>query len=126
VNDVERGTMSESYIPILLLFLIVGGMAALILYLSGVLGPHDLTEEKVQPFESGIPAVSPHQGSLSVRFYIIAMIFILFDIELVFLYPWAILFRTLGLFGFVEIIIFLGILALGLAYAWRKGGLEWE
>ncbi len=118
--------MPESYFPILLLLLIVGALASLILYLSRIIGPHEMTDAKAQPFESGIPAATPHHGSLSIRFYIIAMIFILFDIEVVFLYPWAVLFRRLGLFGFVEVVIFLGILTVGLAYAWRKGGLEWE
>ncbi|NOY53009.1 MAG: NADH-quinone oxidoreductase subunit A [Deltaproteobacteria bacterium] len=118
--------MPGAYLPILLLLMILGGLACFILYLSRVIGPKEMTDAKAQPFESGIPAAVSHHGLLSVRYYLIAMIFILFDIEVVFLYPWAVLFRRLGLFGFVEIVIFLGILAVGLAYAWRKGGLEWE
>ncbi len=118
--------MPGAYLPILLLLLIVGALASLILYLSRVIGPREMTDAKAEPFESGIPAATPYRGPLAIRFYIIAMIFILFDIEVVFLYPWAVLFRKLGVFGFVEVVIFLGILTLGLVYAWRKGGLEWE
>ncbi len=118
--------MREAYVPILWLFLIVGGMSAGILYLARRLGPKKMTDAKAQPFESGIPDITPHRGPVSVRFYLIAMIFILFDIEVVFLYPWAILFRKLGVLGFVEALIFIGILGLGLIYAWKKGALEWE
>jgi len=118
--------MLGAYFPILLLFMILGGLASFILYLSRVIGPKEMTDAKARPFESGIPGMVSHRGSLSVRYYLIAMIFILFDIEVVFLYPWAVLFRRLGFFGFVEGMIFLGILTVGLVYAWRKGGLEWE
>ncbi len=118
--------MREAYLPILWLILIVGGMSAGVLYLAQRLGPKKLTDAKAQPFESGIPGIEPHRGPVSVRFYLIAMIFILFDIEVIFLYPWAILFRRLGLLGFVEALIFIGILGLGLIYAWKKGALEWD
>jgi len=118
--------MSVTYLPILLLFLITGAMAGGILYLAGVIGPRNMTPAKAMPFESGIPNISPHDRPVPVRFYIIAMVFIIFDIEVVFLYPWAILFRKLGLFGFMEMTVFLAILALGLAYAWKKGALEWD
>jgi len=118
--------MAEAYLPILLLLIILGGLASLILYLSRIIGPKGMALSKAHPFESGIPAVVPHRGPLSVRYYLVAVLFILFDIEVVFLYPWAILFRRLGLYGFVEGMIFLAILTVGLVYAWRKGGLEWE
>jgi NADH-quinone oxidoreductase subunit A len=118
--------MPGSYLPVLLLFIVVGGMAGLILYLARLIGPRNMSGSKAEPFESGIPAAVPHRGPLSIKFYIVAMIFIIFDIEVVFLYPWAVLFRKLGLFGLVEMAIFIGILAIGLAYAWRKGGLEWD
>lgn len=118
--------MAGSYVPVVLLFIVIGGMAGLIIYLARVLGPRRMSPAKGERFESGIPAAVPHRGPHSVQFYIVAMIFIIFDIELVFLYPWAILFRKLGIFGFVEVLIFLGILTIGLVYAWKKGGLEWE
>ncbi len=118
--------MSVTYLPILLLFLIVGGMAGLILYLARVIGPKKMSPEKGMPFESGVPNISPHDTPVSIRFYIIAILFIVFDIEVVFLYPWAILFRKLGLFGFIEMMIFLLILTIGLVYAWKKGALEWD
>ncbi len=118
--------MAGSYVPVVLLFIVIGAMAGLILYLARVLGPRRMSPAKGERFESGVPGAVPHSGSYSVQFYIVAMIFIIFDIELVFLYPWAVLFRQLGIFGLVEVLIFLGILTIGLAYAWRKGGLEWE
>ncbi len=118
--------MPDSYLPVLILLLIIGVLAGIILTLSRIIGPSRMSPAKARPFESGIPDIVPHRGAVSVRFYLVAMIFILFDIEVVFLYPWAILFRKLGLFGFIEMTLFLGILGLGLAYAWRKGGLEWD
>ena len=118
--------MSEAYLPILLLFLIVGGLTGLILYLARTIGPSKMTAEKGMPFESGIPNIKPHHNALTVRFYLIAILFIVFDLEVIFLYPWAVLFQRLGLFGFIEMIIFVSILAIGLAYAWKKGALEWD
>ena len=118
--------MASSYVPVLLLFIVIGAMAGLILYLARLIGPRRMSSIKGERFESGIPGAVPHRGSFSVQFYIVAMIFIIFDIEVVFLYPWAILFRQLGLFGLMEVLVFLGILTIGLAYAWKKGGLEWE
>lgn len=118
--------MAGSYVPVVLLLIVIGSMAGLILYLARVIGPRRMSPAKGERFESGVPAAVPHRGSFSVQFYIVAMIFIIFDIEVVFLYPWAILFRQLGLFGLMEVVVFLGILTIGLAYAWKKGGLEWE
>jgi NADH-quinone oxidoreductase subunit A len=118
--------MSGAYVPILLLLLIVGGMTALILYLSRVIGPRKMTPAKGMPFESGIPHIVPHAQPIPIRFYMIAIVFIVFDLEVIFLYPWAILFRRLGLFGFIEMMIFLSILGVGLLYAWKKGALEWD
>lgn len=122
----KRMKMAEAYLPVFLLFIIVGAMTGLILALARLLGPRRMTPEKGMPFESGIPHISPHDTPLSVRYYLIALLFIVFDIEVVFLYAWAILFRNLGLFGFLEMAFFLGILGVGLAYAWKKGALEWE
>jgi NADH-quinone oxidoreductase subunit A len=78
------------------------------------------------PFESGIESVGDTRHRFSVRFFLVALLFIIFDIEAVFIFPWAVLFRELGLFGFIEMTIFLGILLLGLFYIWKKGALEWE
>jgi NADH-quinone oxidoreductase subunit A len=101
---------------------VVGGM----LLATTLLGPKLRFAEKQEPFECGEhPLVSPYQR-FSVKFYLVAVLFILFDVEIVFLYPWAVLFRELGWFGFVEMGIFLAVLVAGLAYAWMKGALDWE
>ena len=90
------------------------------------LGPKATNPVKHDPFECGNPPTGTAFGRFSVRFYMTAILFILFDVEVVFLYPWAVLFRDLGLFGFVEMLTFLLVLGVGLLYAWRKGALEWD
>ena len=85
-----------------------------------------LNPVKAEPFESGNPPRGDARIRFSVRFYLVAMLFLIFDLEVVFLYPWAILFRQLGLFGLIEMGIFLGILLIGFIYVWKKGALEWD
>ena len=107
--------------------LLLGVLVAVVFVLaSRFLGPHDLNAQKTTPYECGVEPIGGARERFPVRFYLIAMLFILFDIEAVFLYPWARLFRQLGVFGFVEMAIFMLILLVGLIYAWRKGALEWE
>jgi NADH-quinone oxidoreductase subunit A len=107
------------------LFLILG-FAAFILILSHLLGKRTEERDKQLPYECGMrPLGSPHQR-YALKYYVIAILFILFDIEIVFLFPWAINLRVLGGLGFLEMFVFIGILGLGLIYAWRKGALEWE
>lgn len=114
------------YVPVLLMMLVAAVVAAAVLGLAEFLGPKVSFREKMEPFECGEnPIVSPKQR-FSVRFYLVALMFIVFDIEAVFLFPWAVNFQALGLFGFVEMMVFVLILALGLAYVWKKGALEWE
>lgn len=109
---------------------ILGGLSALLatafIVLASTLGPKRPTPEKGLPFECGTDPISLPHGRLSIKFYLLAMLFILFDIELVFLFPWAVLFRELGTPGFLAMLTFLGLLGIGLAYAWRKGALEWS
>ena len=101
---------------------IAGGMVLM----TTMLGPKKKFADKMEPFECGEhQLVSPHQR-FSVKFYLVAVLFILFDIEAVFLFPWAILYKKLGLFGFIEMFVFLLILGIGLFYVWRRGGLDWE
>jgi len=118
--------MGEQYLGVILLFIIalaaIGGM----MITTSILGPKKKFADKMEPFECGeSPIVSPRQR-FSVKFYLVAVLFLLFDIESVFIYPWAVLFRKLGMFGFIEMFIFLLILGLGLLYVWKKGALEWE
>jgi NADH-quinone oxidoreductase subunit A len=94
--------------------------------IQALLAPRRPNQLKLTPFECGAPSLgSPHQR-LPVKFYVVAVLFLLFDIETVFLFPWAVLFQKLGLFGFIEMGIFLAVLVFGLVYVWRKGALEWE
>ncbi len=111
---------------VLILFVMAAGLAGLFIFLSTVLGPKRPNPVKDQPFECGEKPFSLPEGKLPVRFYLVAMLFVLFDVELVFLLPWAVVYRELGVLGFVEMIVFLFFLVLGFAYAWKKGALEFR
>jgi NADH-quinone oxidoreductase subunit A len=114
-----------SYLPILVLVLLAAGFAIATLFLSSLLGPRRPSKDKLSTYECGIDPVGSARERFSVKFYLVAMLFIIFDIEIVFLYPWAVILNSLGLFGLVEMVFFLGILLIGLLYVWKKGGLEW-
>lgn len=118
--------MLLSYLPILTLILLAVLFAAVSMLLSAWLGPRRPDPAKLAPYECGITPVSTARERFSVKFYLVAMLFIIFDIEIAFLYPWAVVFRSLKVFGLIEMAVFLFILLLGFAYAWKKGGLEWE
>ncbi len=114
------------YVAIAVLFLIAVVLAALIIFLGEIFGPRHSTPRKAMPYESGMRPVGEGRRRMPVRFYLIAVLFILFDIEVIFFLPWAVTFRKLGLFGLVEMFIFILILLVGYVYAWKKGALEWE
>jgi NADH-quinone oxidoreductase subunit A len=116
----------ESYVPLLIYVLIVLGLIGTLVTLSFVLGPFKPHKAKMAPYESGIISTSPSHRRLSVRFYLTAMLFIIFDVESVFFYPWAVIMRQLKWFGLIEMLVFVGILLIALAHIWRKGGLDWE
>ena len=118
--------MLENYFGIGVMFLFAAGVAALFIFLSQKLGPRKPNAAKALPFECGkIPFESP-AGRHSVKFYLAGMLFVLFDIELIFFFPWAVLYRSLGFFGFAEMMFFLAVLVLGFFYAVRKGALQWK
>ena len=119
-------TPGREYVAVLIMALVAAVIPALFIAVSRSLGPRKPSTVKAEPFECGNPATGPAWGRFSVKFYLTAILFIVFDVEVVFLYPWAILYRRLGVFGFVEMSIFVAILTLGLAYVWRKGALEWD
>jgi NADH:ubiquinone oxidoreductase subunit 3 (subunit A) len=102
-----------------------GALVVLILLLSKLINPSHLTPEKLGPYECGIEPVGTPWAPFAVRYYVFGFLFLVFDVEAVFLFPWTLVFRGLGAAGFVEMLIFIGILAFGLLYAWRKGALEW-
>jgi NADH-quinone oxidoreductase subunit A len=118
--------MTESYLGIAVLLAIGVANAALFLGLSHLVGSRRPTAAKRSPYESGMIPLGDTRRRFSVQFYIVAMLFIVFDIETIFLFPWAVVFRDLGLFGFVEMLVFLGVLFAGLGYAWKKGALQWD
>ncbi|MHB8612119.1 MAG: NADH-quinone oxidoreductase subunit A [Candidatus Dormibacteraceae bacterium] len=118
--------MLESYVPLLIFVLIVLGLLGALVTLSFVLGPSKPYKAKLAPYESGIIPDTPAHRRMSVRFYLTAMLFIIFDVEAVFFYPWAVLLRQLKWFGLIEMGVFMGILLVALAHIWRKGGLEWD
>jgi NADH:ubiquinone oxidoreductase subunit 3 (subunit A) len=117
--------MEESYLPILILMLFAIGVAGALLLLSHVLGPRLRTRRKLDTYESGMPLLDASHKRLSIQFFLIAMVFILFDVEIAFLYPWAVVFREGGVPLFVEMVAFLAILAVGYAYLWKKRAFDW-
>jgi NADH-quinone oxidoreductase subunit A len=120
------GIMLNEYLPIAILLILSAGLAVLVVAIGHLFGPRRPTERKSMPYESGMRPIGPGTRRMPVRFYLIAVLFILFDIEVVFLLPWAVVFRQLGLFGLVEMFIFIIILLVGYIYAWKTGALEWE
>jgi NADH-quinone oxidoreductase subunit A len=115
----------QSWLSILLLFALAVGFGAFTVFISQLLGPKVVTPEKLAPYECGVPAVGDARERQSVKFYLVAMVFLLFDIEVAFLYPWAMALRDLGWTGFVQVVVFLAILLAGFVYIWRKGVLDW-
>lgn len=118
--------MLLEYAAIAAFILVTVLVGAIAIILGALFGPRKKTEAKMMPYESGMNPIGPGARRMPVRFYLIAVLFILFDIEIVFFLPWAIVFRQLGLFGLIEMAIFIAILLVGYFYAWKKGALEWE
>ena len=116
----------NEYIGIAVTFVLAGGIAGAMVVLSSTLGKKNPTPEKLAPFECGKDPFSLPMGRLAIKFYLTAILFILFDVELVFLYPWAVVYRRLGSLGLTEMGVFLGVLMVGFAYAWDNGALEWR
>ena len=113
------------YLPLLIHLLIAFGIAGAIVILSTLVGRHRYSRAKFQPYECGMLPVGDARQRFSVKFYMVAMLFILFDVEAVFLYPWAILLRELKMFGFWEMLVYIGIVLVGFFYIWQKGVLDW-
>ena len=124
--------MLENYFPVLV-FVIVGlGFGCVPILLGRLLGPHRPDAQKISPYECGFEAFEDARMQFDIRYYLIAIIFILFDLEIAFLFPWASIFKEIAAsaavrtFGFVEMFVFIGILVVGYVYAWAKGALDWE
>ncbi|MCS6882781.1 MAG: NADH-quinone oxidoreductase subunit A [Oscillochloridaceae bacterium] len=118
--------MLGSFLPILILFLIAVFIAVFVITLSSLLGPRRGSPRKLAPYESGMEPIGPAIRRIPVKFYVVAMLFIVFDIEVVFFYPYALVFRQLGLPGLIAIGVFFLVLVIGFVYEWKKGALTWE
>jgi len=125
-NFLSSIQFSDPYFSVLLLLVIALAMSVGFVFLSQALGPKRYDRAKYSVYECGVDPFTPASVRVSVKFYLVALLFILFDLEAAFLYPWAVLYRQLGLFGLIEMGIFILILLAGLVYAWKKGALEWQ
>lgn len=129
MSDQSSVPLLYTYTPVLVLGLAAVGLAGIMTALSWLLGPHRPTPQKLAPYECGVTPVGSARERFPVKFYLIAMLFIIFDIETVFLYPWAVIYRNspkMMLFNLVEMAIFIAILFVGYIYIWRKGAFEWD
>jgi NADH-quinone oxidoreductase subunit A len=116
----------DSYGPLLLMFILAAFTAGALITVSVLVGKHKPTREKNTPYECGIRPTGDARQPFSVHFYMVALIFILFDIEAIFLYPWALVYHDLKVFGFVEMLLYIMILLVGYIYLWKKGALDWK
>lgn len=114
------------YLPLLIQMLVAVGLAAGMVILSFVLGKHKYSKSKMSPYECGMDPVGDASERFSVKFYLVAMLFILFDVEAVFLYPWAVILKELKMFGFFEMLVYIGVVLAGLIYIWKKGVIDWS
>jgi NADH-quinone oxidoreductase subunit A len=120
------GSKMTTWYPIAVTLLVAGIIVGVMCTINMILGPKRPSEIKSEAFECGNPPSGSAWGRFSVRFYLTAILFLIFDVEVIFLYPWAVELRHLGMFGFVEALIFIAILAVGLLYAWQRGALDWD
>src|SRR5579862_6723756 len=120
-----RNHMPQNYVPIFIFIAIVGSLLPITLLLAKLVRPSNPSKTKLMLYECGIDPIDSARGRYTVRYYIIAILFVVFDVETIFLFPWAVKFKAFGLFGLFEIVIFLAILIVGYIWVWKKGALEW-
>lgn len=118
--------MLAEYFPILIFLGVSTGMGVALLLAGGILGPRRPDSEKLSPYECGFEAFEDSRMKFDVRYYLIAILFIIFDLEIAFLFPWAVVLDTIGMTGLIAMAIFLALLVVGFVYEWKKGALEWE
>jgi NADH-quinone oxidoreductase subunit A len=119
-------SLLSEYFPILVFLVIAGGLAVVMIGASLILAKQNPNSEKLSPYECGFEPFEDARMRFDVRYYLVAILFIIFDLEVAFLFPWAVSLGDIGLFGFWSMIVFLAVLTVGFAYEWRKGALEWE
>ncbi len=115
-----------AYLPILIFFVIAGGMSVAMVVASLLVGKHNPDSEKLSAYECGFDAFMDARNKFDVRFYLVSLLFIIFDLEIAFLFPWAVTLGKIGVFGFWSMMVFLGVLTVGFIYEWKKGALDWE
>ena len=118
--------MLAEYLPTLLFLIVATGIGVALILVGNVLGPKRPGADKLAPYECGFNAFEDARMQFDVRYYLIAILFIVFDLEIAFVFPWALVFRELGVFGLVEMGVFVALLVIGFVYVWKKGALEWE
>ena len=118
--------MLEQYFPILLFIAVGLALGAVLLTVGSIVSPNRPDPEKLSPYECGFEAFEDARMKFDVRYYLVAILFILFDLEIAFLFPWAVVLPEIGFFGFVAMMVFLAVLVVGFVYEWKKGALEWE
>ena len=118
--------MLEHWLPILLFSILVAGFAVTSIVLPRIFAVQRPTKAKLEPYESGMQPVGTARERFSIQFYLVAMLFLLFDVEAIFLFPWAVVYRDLAFFGFIEMMVFVLVVLAGFVYVWKKGALDWE
>ncbi|TDJ17988.1 MAG: NADH-quinone oxidoreductase subunit A [Gammaproteobacteria bacterium] len=118
--------MLYNYLPVLIFIVIGLGLGAVMIMMGAMLGPNRPDSEKQSPYECGFEAFEDSRMKFDVRYYLVAILFIIFDLEIAFLFPWAVVLDEIGMFGFLAMMVFLGLLVVGFIYEWKKGALEWE
>lgn len=118
--------MLSNYLPVLIFILVGLVMGSVLIAVGSVLGPRRPDSEKLSPYECGFEAFEDSRMKFDVRYYLVAILFIIFDLEIAFLFPWAVVLDRIGMFGFMAMIVFLVVLTIGFVYEWRRGALEWE
>ncbi|MGZ3766927.1 MAG: NADH-quinone oxidoreductase subunit A [Mucilaginibacter sp.] len=122
----EVQSMPLNYLPIIFQMIVAVGFVVLVMLITHKIGPKRVTSDKLTPFESGIEVIGNARTPMSIKYFLVAILFVLFDVEVIFMYPWAVNFRELGKEGMVEMFIFMGTLLLGFIYVIKKGALDWD
>ena len=124
-RGIIKNLMPQNYVPIFIFIALVGTLLPITLLAAKLVRPDNPSKAKLMPYECGIDPIDNARGRYTVRYYIIAILFVVFDVETIFLFPWAVRFKAFGLFGLIEMLIFLVILIVGYIWVWKKGALEW-
>jgi len=122
----EAQSLPLNYLPIIFQMIVAMGFVVLVMLVTHKIGPKRKTSDKLTPFESGIEVVGNARNAVSIKYFLVAILFVLFDVEVIFMYPWAVNFRALGKEGMIEMFIFMGTLLLGFIYVIKKGALDWD